>query len=164
MNEKQKLNILYEWDSISHFKYKRGKIWYIIFLIIVIGGIALSLFTENFLLTIIIIFLAVIIIASYTIPIKELEIVLTDNAIIIDGQFIAYSKLGNFWLSEVNGINYLYLQVGKPEQAIKIKNIPILGEANPLKIRDIFINAEVIENTEPPERDIWDSLSSFLRI
>jgi hypothetical protein len=106
--ENQKLNILYEWDSISRLKYERGKIWYAIFIIIALGGIILSLLTENFLLTIIIILLAVILVMSYTIPVKILEIVLTDNAIIIDGEFISYNKIGNFWLAEVYEINYLY--------------------------------------------------------
>ena len=164
MNENQNLNILYEWDSISRFKYERGKIWYAIFSTLVLGGIVLSLLTENFLLTIIIILVAVILIMSYTIPVQILEIVLTDNAIIIDGEFIAYNKIGNFWLGEVHEINYLYLQIGRSENTAKIKAVPILGEANPLKIREILIDARVQENVEPPERDVWESLSVFFRV
>jgi hypothetical protein len=162
--ENQKLNILYEWDSISRLKYERGKIWYAIFIIIALGGIILSLLTENFLLTIIIILLAVILVMSYTIPVKILEIVLTDNAIIIDGEFISYNKIGNFWLAEVYEINYLYFQVGRSENTVKIKSVPILGEANPLKIREILMDVGITENIEPPEKDIWDSLSIFFRI
>lgn len=164
MNENQKLNILYEWDSISRFKYERGKVWYTIFSMLVLGGVVLSLLTENFLLTIIIILVAVILIMSYTIPVQILEIVLTENAIIIDGEFIPYAKIGNFWLGEVHEIAYLYFQKGRKESTAKIKAIPILGEANPLKVREILVDAGIQENLEPPERDVWDSLSVFFRI
>ena len=162
--ENQQLNILYEWDSINRLKYERGKIWYIIFSIIVVAGIGLSLFTENFLLTIIIILVAVILIMSYAIPVKILEVVLTDKAIIIDGEFITYTKIGNFWLGEIHEINYLYIQVGRFENTAKIKSVPIIGEANPLKIREILIDVGIEENLEPPEREVWDSLSVFFRI
>ena len=161
MKEDQQLNILYEWDSISHFKPRRGKIWYTIFFSIVILAIIISLYTDNFLLTIIVILLATILIMEYTIPVKILEIVLTDNAIVLDGKTIYYHKIRHFWLGQNHGINYLYFQLINSDA---IKNIPILEEANPLKIRELLLNAQLIENTSPPEESVWENFSLLLRL
>lgn len=164
MADEKQLDILYQWTTINHLKLKRGKFWYMAFILIVGAGLVLSFWTSNFLLAIIVMLLALIIIVTYYQPTKELSVVMTDSDFVLDGKDIPYRKIQRFWFRNLGELNYLYLIYKANSLTDKEMNLVLIGDTNPLKIREIFLEKNVEEELEPEDGDVWTNWAHLLKL
>jgi len=163
MEQNKNINIDYQWETVDSLKLKRGKIWYICFTALVVGGLALALWTSNFLLVIIIMLLALIIIFSYYQPTQIIEVIMTDKEFVLDGKGIPYKQIRRFWFANRDDIDFLYIDYDNSliDQNVRLA---ILEETNPLKIREILLEHNIEENLDPDEDDVWEMWSRILRL
>ena len=145
-------------------KLKIGKWWYIAFILIVASSLVLAFWTSNFLLAIIVMLLSLIIIVSYYQPTKELSVVMTEDEFVIDGNDIPYRKIQHFWFRNFGELNYLYIVYKANSVTNKEMNLVLLGDTNPLKIREIFLEKNVEEDLEPEDLDTWTNWAHLLRL
>lgn len=92
-----------------------------------------------------------------------MKILMFPDHLTVDGDKHAYNAMKNFWLSEMNGMLYLYWQYKDNKLGKKQYNLMLLGDVNPLKIRQILLDGGVVENNNPPEIDFWETMARVLR-
>lgn len=155
--------LLYRWQTVNRLPSYRGKIWYLVFFLLVGAFLVYSFWTDNFLLAIIVLlFVFLLIFISYQ-PVSELKILMFPDHLTVDGDEHAYKDMKNFWLSEMSGMIYLYWQYKDNKFGKKQYNLMLLGDVNPLKIRQILLDGGVVENNNPPEIDFWETMARVLR-
>lgn len=155
--------LLYRWQSVNRLPSYRGKLWYLIFIALVGSFLAYALWSNNFLLAIIVLlFVFLLIIMAYQ-PVSEMKILMFADHLTVDGDEHKYRQIKNFWISEMSGMTYLYWEFKDDKFGKKMYNLMLLGEVNPLKIRQILLDAGVAENNNPPEVDFWEMMARLLR-
>jgi hypothetical protein len=85
--------LLYRWQSVNRLPSYRGKLWYLIFIALVGAFLAYALWSDNFLLTIIILlFVFLSVIMAYQ-PVKEIKVLMFPEHFTIDGDVCVSKKL-----------------------------------------------------------------------
>jgi hypothetical protein len=157
--------LLYRWQTINRIPAYRGKWWYLIFTVLAGLFLFYAFWADNFLLAIIILLIVFLVILMNYQPVSELKILMFPDHLLLDGQVHRYKALKDFWVIEdITGLNKLYWQYKDEKFGKKQYSLMLLGEVNPLKIRQILLDGGVAENNTPPDRDFWDILSRLLRL
>ncbi|HOX97016.1 MAG TPA: hypothetical protein PL066_01500 [bacterium] len=157
--------LLYRWQTVNRIPTYRGKLWYVVFAIFVGLFLFYAFWSDNFLLAIIILLIVFLVMLMNYQPVSELKILMFPDYLLLEGEAHRYKALKDFWISEdITGLSKLYWQYRDDKFGKKQYSLMLLGEVNPLKIRQILLDGGVSENANPPERDFWDILSRLLRL
>lgn len=153
--------ILATWDFPEHEKHTRGKWWYIIFAIVVAGFLIYSYFTSNPLFAVIVALFIIIYVLIERRPIRRLNIVLTEDGILLQNKFIEYETLENFYIiyypPEVKNLYFQPKNILKP-----LITIP-LEDMNPVEVREILLDF-LQEDLEKEEMPGSEGISRILKL
>ena len=137
MVQENKGKALVVWNFPEFIKHERGKEWYFLMLVVAIGLLLFSIFTENFLFTIIIILFGIILILFDSKEPMPIKFQILERGIQIAEKFYPWRELENFWIIyRISEIKNLYF---KFKNFAKISLIVSLEDQNPLKIREILL-------------------------
>lgn len=152
---------LLSWQVPEYVKYERGRYWYLLTILAILGILAYAIFTANFFLIVIMILTIVILFVSHRQEPALIQIVITDKGLIIGQRFYPYNDINNFWLHYENTDHKaLYLDfkgVIRPHLDIPLE------KQDPLEVRGLLLKY-LKEDLEREGEPILDSLSRFLKI
>ncbi|NQU99784.1 MAG: hypothetical protein HQ538_03520 [Parcubacteria group bacterium] len=148
--------VLMEWSAPEFVQYSKPKSWYISLLIIAIALIVCSIITSNFLLTIIVIFLAIIVNSLTRKKPKQLDVAITKKGVKVNEKLYTFTDdLGSFWIlydpPDLKILNFKRQQRFLPEISIQLE------KQNPLKIREFLL--EYLEEEMEKEEHMADRVS-----
>ncbi|HAO52792.1 TPA: hypothetical protein DCQ85_05020 [Candidatus Magasanikbacteria bacterium] len=154
--------ILHEWSVPEYDQHERNTTWYVIMGVFGVILLAYSLFTSNFLFSLILVlFIVIIFLQSHQEPII-IPFRITDLGVIINDRFYLYSELSNFYI------------IYNPEENLKIVYIETLGnftpklrvplmDMDPNEIR-ITLRSFIDEDLEKEEEPLSDMIGRKWRL
>lgn len=153
--------VLAGWDFSEFIKHDRGRIWYIVFSIIVLGLLIYSYFVRNPLFAVIIVIALIIYIITERKEPDQVSIVLTEDGFLLNDKFINYEDLAAFYIIYYPPqIKNLYLQ---PKNSFKpVLTIP-LEQQNPIIIRKILLQY-LKEDLDKEEMPATESIAHSLKL
>lgn len=161
---KEKANtgkIIAGWNIQEYEKYERSKRWYWIAGIIAISLLVYSIISANYLFTLIIVLLCIILFLHDMQEPVELPFAITETGIILGTKFYSYSEFNNFWIiynpPMVKNLYFLTNNLLKHRL-----QVPLLDN-DPRPIRD-FLNKFLKEDLEQEEEPLSDRVNRALRI
>lgn len=151
---------LLAWEFPSFERHKRGVAWYILAPLIGLGLLIYSIVIKNFLLSIIVILIAIILGAKEFLQPQRVRFEVTDQGVTIADRHYRFKEFDKFWLAyEPPKVKVLYLEFKsglRPNYSIP------LMEQNPLKIRTI-LQKFIMEDLEREAEDLTDRLGRFFK-
>jgi hypothetical protein len=154
-------NVLASWEFPEHEKMERGKWWYLIFGLALVGCLLYAYFSQNPMFAIILVLFIIIYIIIERRGITMVKATLTISGLFINNKFLEYKSFTNFYI-----IYYpphtksLYLQ---PKNNFKaIVHLP-LQEENPITIREILLKF-LPEDLTKEEIPATDGISRLLKL
>lgn len=165
--ENQSDDILASWEFPEHETIERGKWWYLIFIILIIGCLVYSYYDRNPMFVVI---LTGFIILYFVIERREPLLVratLTPTGIFINNKFLEYQSFENFYIIyQPPQTKNLYLQ---PKAGLKsvlllqsVILLPLMDE-NPIAIREILLKF-LPEDLSKEEIPATDGISRLLKL
>ncbi len=149
------------WEFPEFVQQERSRAWYVVFSLLLALLILYAAFTANFLFAIILLLGSFVIIFQYFQQARKLPMVIGQDGIIIDTQFIPYKALKSFSIVyEPPVIKLLYLDFNSSVR----KSLPVpLEDVNPIKVREILLNY-IEENFERKEESFDETFERVLRL
>ena len=153
--------ILAAWDFPEFVKEEKSKWWYISFGLVFSLMLLYSYFEQNFLFMVIIgLFIFVYFSLEKKSPLN-IQIALAEDGILINGKFINYQDLENFYLIYYPPqIKNLYFQ---PKNQLKNRLTFPLENQNPSEIREILLQY-LPEDLEKEEIPASETISRFFKL
>jgi len=149
-------DVLFKWNIFEYEENNRPKSWLIFMLILAFALVIYSVFTNNFLFSLIIILFSIIVfLQSIQRPIK-IPFIITNLGIIVNNRFYRYSELSEFYIiyEPKEEIKMLFIET----QGLKPKiRVPLMDQ-NPLEVRNKLENF-LEENLEKEEEPITDYIA-----
>ncbi|MFH1172922.1 MAG: hypothetical protein V1692_00140 [bacterium] len=149
------------WQVPEYVQHERGRYWYLLAILAILGLLVYAVFSANFFLIIIMILTIVIMFVSSRQAAPQVQISLTDDGLAIGQKFYPYNELSVFWIiNEKTDQPVLYVDFKsflRPHL-----DIPLIGQ-DPLLIREIFLK-HVAEDLDREGEPLLDFLSRFLKI
>ena len=147
---------LLSWEMPEYTTYQRGKLWYVLAVVVSCGLIAYALYDHNYLFALIIVMFLVISIINNIKKPDNLDVVITTMGIGIGEKFYNFEVFHSFSViyKPTEDLKMLYLEFGsilRPRVSVPLQDI------NPLKVREILINriSEDLERTDEPNTDFF---------
>ncbi|PWB38583.1 MAG: hypothetical protein C3F02_02620 [Parcubacteria group bacterium] len=145
--------ILADWHFAESATHQRGRLWYIIFSLIVVALLVFSYFSKNPTFAVILVLGLIIYIITEKRGPTIFHLLVTEDGLIINDKFTSYEDLDSFYIIYFPPqIKNLYIQPkGSWRQIINIH----LSDQNPVEIRRLLLKylREDIEKEEMPLSD-----------
>lgn len=147
--------IITSWKVKEYEKHERSMTWYLVAGLIVILILVFCFLTSNYLFAIIIILASIIVITNDGQEPQKVDVILTNEGIIIGKKFYDYDVFKNFAIvyKPNQGVKNLYFEFKNSfKQRLSIN----LEDRNPLSIRKILLKYvdEDLERTDQPLSEI----------
>lgn len=150
-----------KWEIFEYKKYQRGKLWYIVFSLIILFLLIYAFWTKNFFFSFLIILFCVIVIAhSFREP-PKVTVSLQEEGIQVGNRFYAWKNILQFFIIEKTAAREPMLYLVLKSTSFPL-GIPFQLE-NLSSIREI-LSRFIPENTERKEEPFFDWLSNRLKI
>ncbi len=153
-----KPNFIMHWKADRFEDLDRHPRWHVVVFISLVVLLAYSLFTNNFLLAIIIILSGMLIYLFEKMPAKTFRFGITTEGVFAQDRIYQFSRLESFWIFYEPGKN------GRKEVSLKRKgnllthaHIP-MGETDPNKIREVLLKFIPEEEHEESMFDVIERL------
>lgn len=161
MAETKNEGTVLSWQVPEYVKHERGRYWYLLAILAVLGILLYAVFTANFFLIIIMILTVIILLVSNRQEAPMVNIVLSDKNLVIGQKIYPYSELRNFWIiNEKTDHPVLYVDF---KSALRPHlDIPLAGQDH-LLVREMLLK-HVSEDLEREGEPLLDSISRFLKI
>ncbi|MFH1508703.1 MAG: hypothetical protein ABIE68_00890 [bacterium] len=152
-------NELLSWEANEFVQYDRDQSWYLGGGILAVLLVIYSIFTSNYLFTLIIaMIVAVVYLYTQKKP-EKLKVVITEKGIVLNKEFLDYEDLEDFWIlykpPELKTLNIGRQGFWRPHYEIQLEDI------NPLKVREILL--EYLEENVEREEGGVDRMSRNLK-
>lgn len=153
--------ILADWHFAESVTHDRSRLWYVLFIIIVVGLLAFSYFSKSPLFAVILVLGLIVYIITEKRGPSIFHLLVTEDGLLINDKFISYDDLASFYIIYYPPqIKNLYLQ---PNSSFKpLVTIP-LGEQNPIEIRRILLRY-IKEDLAKEEMPLSDGLIHRLKL
>ncbi len=153
--------ILADWHFAESATHQRGRLWYIIFSIIVIALLTFSYFGKNPLFAVILVLGLIVYIITEKRGPATFHLLVTEDGLLINDKFTGYDDLASFYIIYYPPqIKNLYLQ---PRNSFKqLVTIP-LGDQNPIEVRR-FLLRYIQEDLAKEEMPLSDGLIHRLKL
>lgn len=131
-------NELLRWSFPEYVKHKRSLSWFVFASIFILLCLFFSIKTNNFLFSIIIIMVALIILNSYKREPLKMKFSITKKGIKLNKKFYNYSELDKFWIVyDPPEVKNLYFKIDNILKTTLI--IPLDEKISPLDLRNILL-------------------------
>jgi len=156
-NQSDAPEIIFSWEARQFENVPRHRGWYAVFFIILVVLLAYGLFSDNFLLGIIVILVGLLFYLFEKRESQVFKFAITTEGVRAHNNLYEFPSLEDFWI--------FYEPAGRKELSLKSSKrfIPYihlpLGDANPLEIREVLL--PFIPEIEH-EESIVDSLERFI--
>lgn len=116
----KKEKIAFNWQAPAYIQYDKPKAWYIVMGVFVLIGIIISMYYNNFIFAVLLIFLSGVYVLQHSTNPEVLDIKITDGGVYVDKTFYQYGEIQAFWfLTEEEHVQTIHFQiVGKKKQEI----------------------------------------------
>ena len=159
--EKKYGKIAIEWDFPEYEQFNSINAGLIFTGFIAICLLIYSLFTANFLFSIIIVLVVLIVALRQFTPPRQVTLMITEMGIILDNIFYAFHEIDNFWIIyNPPKVKSLYFQLSKTMSITK--RIPLL-DINPILIRELLAK-HLKEDLTREEEDLTETLGRVLKL
>ena len=146
----------YSWEARQFESIPRSNRWYIVVFVGLVLLLAYGLFTDNYLLGIIVILIGLLFYLFEKRESQDFRFAITDQGIVAHNSLYEFGSLEDFWIFyEPGGRKDLSLKSAK--NMVPYIHIP-LGDANPLKIRELL--SEYLPEVEHEESFV-DTINRF---
>lgn len=134
LDQMAELQDRYVWESPMYQRHERGPKWYIILTLVALLLVGYAIWTANFLFAFIILLAAIILVLAGNEHPETMLIQIGDNGIVVNGDYLPYSKLHNFSIVyQPPHVRVLYVESKNPfRPRLRVS----LGEQDPVEIRD----------------------------
>jgi len=149
------------WQFREFVQHERGRLWYLIFSLVIIGLLIFSYTSQNPLFAIIMILGLIVYVISEKRGPRTIEIALTEDGLILHNKFIDYEELDSFYIIYYPpAVKNLYLQ---PRNSFKPLITIALEDQNPVEIRRVLL-AYIPEDLEKEEAPLTEGLTHRLKL
>ena len=150
-----------KWNFPEFVNAKKSKRWYVVVISVLVILLLFAVFTGNFLFAVILLLGAFVMIFQSYGPSRSIPVVIGEDGIVVDRDFIQYKNLQNFWLIyQPPEVKFLYLSFKNQLRS----NLALpLEDINPLLVREALLN-HIEEDLEQNEEDMSEVVSRLLRI
>jgi hypothetical protein len=148
-------DLIAAWQFPEYIEYKRGLLWYVIAIAVILGLLAYALFTDNRLFMIIIILSTVIFVIANSRKPEIIQFAIAEGGIIIKDKFIPYIDINNFWIIyQPPFVKTLYFE---PRALLSPRIQVHLTDQNPSEVRELLLQFldEDLEKEEEPQSEAW---------
>lgn len=148
-----------KWQAKEFQPPKRGMYWYVIVSIVLILGMVLALYYNQWLIAAVILMTGIVLFLSGRVIPRAMNYHIDSTGVTINSNLIEYINLKGFWFTEVEGKTYLNLISTTRFAPVITSEIDISLKA---KIKDLFDKniPELDENSE----DWIDKINRFLKV
>jgi len=159
--EKPYGEVFASWSFPRFVRHERGRWWYLIAGLIIIGLLTYALLSRNFLFALIIILGTGVFLILERRELDEATLAITEDGIVLDNVLWPYEDLRNFWLVyEPPTVKTLYIN---PRNALRGRmSIPIQDQ-NPVAIRQALLTY-LPEDPERVQESFTDFTSRILKL
>lgn len=159
--ENNKNETIIDWLVPEYREHKRSRRWYVIASLVFISLLVYSLFTANFLFSILLIIAAIIITLQDKKHAPKINFAITKNGIALGSQFYEYTKIDSFWIfyepNEAKTLFFEFKNKIRPRLPIPLFNV------NPLDVRSELLNF-LSENINKENEPVSEQLSRLLKL
>ena len=154
-------NILLSWDFPDRPTYQRGRLWYIVALIVGLSLLVYAIFTANFLFALLVLLFALVVYLNISAPPRQSSIYITEDGIVIGRQSYPFKNIQSFWfIYEPPTVKKLYLKT----QSLLDAEIGVeLEDINPNEVRTL-LTKYVVEDLDKKDESLSEILSRLLKI
>ena len=154
-------DVVFQWTVKEYNKYDRSRRWYILSALLGVILLATSIWTGNYLFSLIIILIAIIIFLHEIQEPIDVPFAILDTGIVVGKNYYKFSELNNFWLIyNPPDVKNLYFGInGTIKHRIQI---PLL-DYDPRPIRD-YLNEYLEEDLSQEEEPLSDRLARLFQI
>jgi len=149
-------DVLFKWNISEYEENNRPKSWLVFMLVLAFALVIYSVFTNNFLFSLIIILFSIIVfLQSIQRPIK-IPFIITNLGIVINDRFYRYSELREFYIiyNPEEKIKMLFIETQGLSPRIRV---PLMDQ-NPLEVRK-ELEKFLEENLEKEEEPLTDYIA-----
>jgi hypothetical protein len=153
--------ILFAWQTPEFIPLPRGKMWYIVALLIMSGFIAYAVFTGSITMAAAFLMVGIVFMIIENRPPRTVDVEITNMGIRYDGVFYPYHHINAFWIVyHPPFVRAMYLRVsrGKTFRTLKIE----LNGENPVTVRKLLIKE--VPEIEGAGEPFTDLLTRILRL
>lgn len=153
--------VLLKWLFPSFQRHERGLTWYVMAGAVAIALFVYSIVAKNFLFSIIIILIAIVVVAKDFIHPHQVEFIVDEDGVTIGDRTYRFREFATFWLAyEPPQVKMLYLEFKsgvRPSYPI-----PLVNE-NPLRVRSV-LQKYIREDLEREAEDLTDRLGRMFKL
>lgn len=95
-NQVEDDELLVTWSAHEYLHQEKGTVWFVLFAIVILALIGLSVWTQAWSFTVLIVVIAAVVIVYARRPPRELTYSLTDEGLVIDGKLNQFSSFKSF--------------------------------------------------------------------
>jgi hypothetical protein len=152
---------LASWEFPEHEKMERGKWWYLIFIVIALGCLVYSYFSQNPMFALIIVLFIIIYIVIERREPALIRATLTIDGLWLNNKFLDYKNFANFYIIYYPPrIKNIYLQ---PRNSFKSIVTLSLTNEDPVALREILLQF-LPEDLTKENMPATDSLARLLKL
>ncbi len=152
--------IFFEWQVDKYPQHKRTKNWYLLMSCLVLALIIYSIFTANFLFALIIILVTFIIFLRDYSRFSKLNFRITEEGIILGGQFFPYNRIKKFYIiydpPQVKKLFFKFKDFS-PDLSVPLE------DTDPLAIHE-KLSEYVDEDVKKENQSLDDQLETILKL
>lgn len=146
-------DVITAWDFPEHEPHERGRRWYVISALLIVGLLLFAYYDNNPLLAVIVILAVIAFLVSELRGPDTHTFVMTEDGVLVGDIFFDYDELKNFYvIYKPPFVKMLYLQ---PKSMLRQRiGVPLLDQ-DPVTIREILLNylPEDLEKEDEPTSD-----------
>ncbi|HAI98878.1 TPA: hypothetical protein DCL30_05110 [Candidatus Peribacteria bacterium] len=151
---------LFEWTAPIRIAYKRTRYWYII-VAILFSLIALySVWTESWTFTIVFILACIAYFATHRGPPLEKSIVITENGLTFNREFVPWSRVAGFWI--LRHATHFELHIERKKPTWKGDIVILTGQIDPFELRETL--RELITEFDDRYENILDAIIRICKL
>ncbi len=153
--------VIFSWQHPDYINYTKDRRWYIIATILLILGVAWSIYDKNYFFAIFLVLFFLIVLMYESRPSALVDFVITAEGIKSGENFYFYRQIDNFFIVyRAGGIKNLYFDFKNPFHGRLI--VP-LDDQNAVAIREYLLNF-LNEDLEREAEPLSEQLRKFLRL
>jgi len=152
---------LMNWDFPEHSSFDRGRVWYIVMLVVLLGLLLFAVLSGNFLFAIILVlavFIAVL--QKFQEPLK-VKVTIVSDGVQVGKKKFSFKEMESFWIFyEPPTSKFLYLDF---KNALRGNLAISLEDVNPLKVREIM-SEFLEENLDKEQEDLNETIEHWIKL
>lgn len=156
----QRGETLLSWTFPEYERYERGRAWYVGAFVVGAALLVYAFATKNFLFTVIIVMLAVVLYLRQVQQPAEISFAITERGVLLADRFTPFEGLRDYWFVTEEGaprVVYFHPRRSRPRFGVP------LGDRDPSVVRDA-LRGRLPENEDEHEEPTTDTIGRALKL